>query len=505
MTSTIAAQKLLFEADALAGAYTNSFYRPWVADVNIASLLALQTGEPPTQSIFSSNHVQDISRRYITQRYQSHLDIPRQKHPASADVIYLGLALSNLNGIDYGVPILPQTPGQPPRQFIYTRYQDELKISLRADSRDDEDTLDTWEPLRLAAVSCGAFAFAFRVVDLVRHAAEYADSKPVSNILPTDLFTYTDGGTFQNEPLGMAKDLVDLIDNHQNADSRFYLFVSPGGHGSSANRDFHAAQADFVATGKALIGAIFNQSRFHDWVRAEEINGKVNLFNERAIALQRDLMKNPGQAGYIDFQNLVSAATSLLGVLFPSNPDPNHETRADAWARLKQQFQAEYTALHDLKGQQAADTWIDAVLAFETAAQLGPKDEMLIYGITADHEELASFEFTSFAGFFDRRYRDHDYDVGRTKAQEFLNNPGALGPIHYQPEAIRPIDKSLNNLQLEKMDPQVRERVRDRLRDRAHEIMAELKIGESGISGAAIREAIDLGFIKPQLDKLLKL
>ena len=505
MTATIATQKLLFEADALEGPYANAFYRPWVADVNINSLLALQAGEEATQSIFSSNHVQDISRRYITQRYKSHVDIPRQKHPAAADIIQLGLALSNLNGVDYGVSVMPPVPNAPQQQFVYTRYQDELKISLRSDSRDDDDTLDTWEPLRLACVSCGAFAFAFRVVDLVRHASEYADSNLISKILPTDLFTYTDGGTFQNEPLGMAKDLVDVVDNHQNVDSRFYLFVSPGGRGSAANRDFHEAQSDFLTTGQVLIAAIFNQSRFQDWARAEKVNQKINLLNERAVSLQRDLMKNPGDNGYIDFQNLVSAATTLLGVLFPKDLGPTDETRPNAWSRLQHQFKTEYAALRDLKGQQAADTWIDSVLAFETAAQLGPKDEMRIYGITADNDELASFELTSFAGFFDQRYREHDYDVGRTKAQGFLNNPGLLGPIHYQPEAIHPIDKSLNNLQLEKMDPRVRERVRDRIRNRAHQIMAELKIGDQGLSGGAVRQAIDLGFIKPQLDKLLKL
>ena len=55
------------------------------------------------------------------------------------------------------------------------------------------------------------------------------------------------------------------------------------------------------------------------------------------------------------------------------------------------------------------------------------------------------------------------------------------------------------------MDPQVRERVRDRLRARAHDIMAELKIGGQGWLGGGIREAIDLAFIKSQLDKLLGL
>jgi predicted acylesterase/phospholipase RssA len=39
MTATIAAQKLMFEAAALKGAFTNSFYTPWVADVSLDGLL----------------------------------------------------------------------------------------------------------------------------------------------------------------------------------------------------------------------------------------------------------------------------------------------------------------------------------------------------------------------------------------------------------------------------------------------------------------------------------
>src|SRR5580658_10154965 len=54
MTSTIAAQKLLFEAAALSGAYTNAFYGPWVADVTIEGLLAGDAGDDPAKSIFSS-------------------------------------------------------------------------------------------------------------------------------------------------------------------------------------------------------------------------------------------------------------------------------------------------------------------------------------------------------------------------------------------------------------------------------------------------------------------
>ena len=52
------------------------------------------------KSILSSEHVIDISKRHLTARYLSHVDPPRERHPAGAQ--RLGLALANLNGIDYG-------------------------------------------------------------------------------------------------------------------------------------------------------------------------------------------------------------------------------------------------------------------------------------------------------------------------------------------------------------------------------------------------------------------
>ena len=116
MTATIAAQKLMFDAAALDGAYQNSFYGPWVLDVDMEGLLALQNSEDPTHSILSSNFVENISRKYLTQRYQAQTVPAATRHAAAADRIHLGLALSNLNGVNYTKPTFPQG------SFNYTEY-----------------------------------------------------------------------------------------------------------------------------------------------------------------------------------------------------------------------------------------------------------------------------------------------------------------------------------------------------------------------------------------------
>jgi Patatin-like phospholipase len=227
MSATVLAQKLMFEADSLADPYNNTLYRAWVQDIDIEGLLALQSDEDPSHSILSSNLVETLSAKYLCQRYSTHIPPAPVKHAAAAGAIRLGLALSNLNGIDYSYKVKPNGT------FTYTHFEDQLYAKVDSSS----DTLDFWEPLRNAAVSCGAFPFAFRVKDLVRHRSEF-DSPNVVFPMPFETFTYTDGGVFQNEPLGLAKNLVDEVDQHVNTDSRFYLFIAPHVKGSTAHADF---------------------------------------------------------------------------------------------------------------------------------------------------------------------------------------------------------------------------------------------------------------------------
>src|SRR5215469_219372 len=503
MTATIAAQKLMLEAGALKGAYTNSFYLPWVADVSLDGLLNFHGDDDPLKSILSSEHVIDISKRHLVARYLSHADPPRERHPAGARRIRLGLALSNLNGIDYGLPLRPEG------KFIYTRHQDELTTWID-DGVAADDTLDFWDALRNAAVSCGAFAFAFRVIDVIRHAAEFTRPNLQTHIAPTQTFSYTDGGTFHNEPLGLAKNLVDLIDGHQNVDSRFYLFVAPGAKSSVVSSDFAAAGANFRAKGLRLASAIFSQARFQDWILAETVNASIEVFNAQARAAMQ-LFNQQTAAVTKRSKAFQTSIDAILPDLFNSRPQPRPgepplETLEAARERAKNQWAGEYSSLPAA----TRDAWLDTVLALESAAQLGTREEMTIYGITASNSELASTELTAFAGFFDRRCRDHDYDVGRAKGRQFLTNsiltqPHQIGPILYpDPEPLRAIDPHLDGLTIDRMDRAPREQLRDRLSSRAHDILAQFGVG-TGLFAGVVRETIVDTIIKPQLNNLLKL
>jgi hypothetical protein len=492
MTAAIAAQKLMFDAAALAGVDQNALYMPWVNDVDITPLLAMAGDEPPDFSLLSSNFVEDVSRRYLTARYLVPSPVRAAPHEACAERLRLGLALSNLNGVSYRLPT------RPVGSFVYRRFQDDMRFRIDGP---DSDREELWEAVRGAAVACGAFPFAFRVQELSRQISEFP---PTNLVRPSSgdnaPFAQTDGGVFQNEPLGIAKDLVDELDDHQDQEERFYLFISPGGRGFAKPNDFSAHNANFIRTAGQLVTAIFEQSQFHDWIFAETVNARIDLFDSVALRLHGALLKKTVGADAI--APLTEAVIPQLYTT--SSADAARE-------RLRQQFSAEYTQLAEAYGDgvagrsSTAERWIDAIMLLEGSAGVGDRDHMRIYGITASHDELAGTQLHAFQGFFDRTYRQHDYDVGRQKARELIAalkaNNDPLGPIQYATADQAPItiDETLNGLTMDKVDPDRRRRLRKRIHDRLHDAMKEAGVNALG------REGVDIVFLNHFLDELFQL
>jgi predicted acylesterase/phospholipase RssA len=483
MTAAIGAQKLLFEKGALTDPQSNAFYLPWVKDVDLIPLLNMRDGDDPRCSMLSSAFVENISRRYITRRYDGAAPL-RDPHPASAPSIRLGLAMSNLNGVDYGQL---QADGN---RFNYTRFQDDFRCKLTSDNAAD-DTVATWEQVRAVAVSSGAFPFAFRVQEVCRRKDEFDDGAEFPCAPPN--MAYMDGGVFQNQPLGLAKELVNEIDNHRDDDSRFFLFVSPDAMKSNMSRDFRARQAFLLATGLQLIKSVFHQARYQDWVRAHEINLQVRAFDEQAAKLKEVFV-----AGDITSASLLPVNGPLLTKLFAGDQLTLNKERN----RLRDQFKVEVAELRALPDVGAADAWIDAILILETAAGLRHREHMEILTITASDDELCSELFFAFGGFFEQRFRQHDYDCGRTKARAAIAqwNNSAIGPIRYAPaDPLPALNPKLPKTKMEDVDEDKREELRDRILDRADDMLEAAGLGQP------IRWAAKTFFVKPKLDGFFKL
>jgi len=506
MTVAMIAQRLLYDGPSMSQPYNNPLYNAWVSAVDIGGLLARGTDENVTHSVLSSDFVIGISRTYLMGRYQNQPQPPPAPlpHPAlsSDHKLQIGLALSNLNGVDYYRSTLSGG------QFIYTRHEDQF---VRDVDQTSDDRELAWEAIRAAAVACGAFPVAFRVQDLVRNIVEFTSpwlvSTPWGNQASTT-FTYTDGGVFQNEPLGMAKNLVEQVPGGRlNSAHRGYLFVAPKQKSSSAIKNspgnasyFDAGNANYKTLGARLADSVVGQSEFQDWSVAEGYNDQLVLLDERAGELQTLFFSG----------TLTPAITSpvsdiLLKSFFAENNQMTQVSVANlnaARAQLKQQYVNEYA---QFSGRvDLADAWLDTVLVLELAARLHEKEEMFIYDFVAVPELLASSGLMAFAGFFDVSYRKHDYDYGRSVAQQRLaeykaQSTGVFSNLHWTPKPIDPIDQNLNGIQMEKVDETKRQKVYDQIKQAANELLEELEVN------VFIRKALMLFYLQGQIKKMLAL
>jgi hypothetical protein len=349
------------------------------------------------------------------------------------------------------------------------------------------------------------------VQDLERNIDEYRDPFLVKDIWggqPSVTFTYTDGGVFQNEPLGMAKNLVEQVPRGRlNATNRGYLFIAPKQKSSSAVKDssdptvgFDAACADYKVLASRLADSVVGQSEFQDWSVAEGYNDQLTLLDKRADELQNLFL-----SGALTPAITLPVSEVLLKTFFAIDQQMTAAAVANlnaARTQLKQQYATEYARFDEQAG--VADAWLDTVLVLELSAGLHQKEEMLIYDFVADPEKLASNGLMAFAGFFDVSYRKHDYDYGRSVAQELLAEykaqPGSIfSNLHWRLKTIDPIDENLNNVQISQVDKTKRQEVYHQISDAANQLLEELKVD------LLIREPMMLLFVQKEIRKLLAL
>jgi hypothetical protein len=181
-----------------------------------------------------------------------------------------------------------------------------------------------------AAVGSGAFPAAFRPKQIQRQVEEYGDRLPADDAgwvegktyvkwrgKAPDKFAYSDGGVLQNQPLGIAKDLVDATvedrlarlgpSAFRDAHDRLYVFVAPHSVKSSAE-SLYAPKITIGDELRQLVNVYVRQAMFHDWIVAEDVNQKIRSLDERAAQLAKVMA-----ARSLDVDSLLKASSELNG------------------------------------------------------------------------------------------------------------------------------------------------------------------------------------------------
>jgi hypothetical protein len=327
MTAAILSQQLYYGGDRLRDPYDNPLFNAWVMKVNIDSLLKVPR-KHHKYSLLSSAVVDDIGEEYIPDDPGDVLN----GHPAASDSLRIGLAMANLNGFSQEIVGEKES-------FAYSRYKDQFVCLLRrvlpqegpsaSSGEEVEPTIQlseleprrkgrqvvwrpmlntcSWPILRLMALSSGAFPLAFRARRIVRTGGSAAslmrtrDSSrkaTAGDQLYGGNYLYTDGGVFENEPVGMAASLAREIDDKDGPSQRHYLFVAPGKRTIDADPFFNR-EDNLLAMAIGLASAVFGQSRFQQWV-TEGLEGKLLTVTASDALLIGDVFS--AFAGFLEFE-----------------------------------------------------------------------------------------------------------------------------------------------------------------------------------------------------------
>src|ERR1039457_5889875 len=427
MTAAMVAQCLIYDGASLEGEFTNKLYEAWVERISLMGLVKLRWSEKKWHSLFSSDLINSIGQDMLVSSMKRQGSGP---HAAIEHIngvpqtLRIGLALTNLNGIDYMIPIFGSDEGG----FNYTRSVDQKLFEVAADGKANTEQ---WKEMCDAAVGSGAFPAAFRPKAIQCSVDEYGDRLPANQHFwvqgktyvdwpgpsPAE-FAFSDGGVLQNQPLGIAKNLVDatVADRearlgpaaHCDSSDRLYVFVTPQSVKSSA-QDLRAQKITIWDELKQLVNVYMRQAMFHDWIIAEGVNQKVKVLDTRASELADAIAQ-----GLLDIASLAKASSDLNAILMPNQEQAR-------LTRLREQYSVEYNRVIAAVDSEAADAFVSALATLDAAAHLENRDKMKIVAVVADaQKELAGSGLAAFVGFFKKSFRQHDYWVGRVKTRAYL-------------------------------------------------------------------------------------
>lgn len=418
--------------------------RVWV-DVIDADLL-LDPGRPDRSGLLDASALDELSRVLVTADPASD-DRPS---PACGDPLRVGLALSNLDGVpyDFRYGFL-----NPPDRFYGSRiHRDWIEFEL-APGQPASD--DVWEALRRASLASAAFPFAFPPRALERRVSDYPGADFPDGVSRDVRMWYTDGGLFDNEPVGLAKRLVERFPDHRGADWRYVLidpYMESAGEGGGAPG---AAPDSAIRLTGQLARALLGQAATLDWLTANKVNARLEMLEELVSRLPDlgdslldpaavDLGRSIGELAERVAEMKVTVARGPVG----SGGDPVIEYLDRNVDRIAADPRFA-PVLARFETRAARTRMAKLIFILESTAGLRDKEVMALYLIAPPAEDELHGDFLgNFGGFFSREWRLNDFRAGRRDARRLIE--GQLGDLlDYRPDVpdayrVESLDASLD-------------------------------------------------------------
>lgn len=394
-------------------------HRAWVREVSIDALLAVDGSGFDPRALLSARKIDELAQTMI----RAPADY-RDWQPFCASPLRVGITLSNLGGVRYRLDYANKSD-----TYFTTRiHADHLRFRI-----EDPAEPGLWKQLRDGAVASAAFPGAFQPRQLLRRAADYHPAIFADELGREIPMWYVDGGVFDNEPIGLAKDLVEENPDHHSLDYR-YILIDPYLDEARAgvNDELFASPATLPGVLGALAAAVVGQSNAKDWIRANKVNWRLAEQREFITARLRPLVEAAFAGGTSSAAAELAAGIRAQARGIARFKRGVNRARPPARAEVEAYLESNLAriaddpryaeALHGLHDA-ARDAMLALVFIVESAAGLRDKEPMPLYLVAPRGDEphpLAGDFLYNFGGFFREEWRVHDFLCGRRDARRVL-------------------------------------------------------------------------------------
>lgn len=364
----------------------NTLYDVWVKKADITHLMQGAS----LHSILSNSFQFDLTREYL---YGPAHDTFSKGLPATCapEKLTLGFSLSNQVGIDYGF----QYAASYQQDDAYKNFPTTFYADFRAFpvSKENRYLSSLWEEIARTVVASSSFPLFFPPVTLKRTKKDYPNALEESiNFLPSEM-SYVDGGLFNNEPIKQAITLSKNQDNGKLHPNRLFLFIDPNLNTSDQNLNFTEPQP-FMAQLSRLFQMIFGQAVAKEWLQISATNDQLK-WRDQTVNLLADMVDSLPE----------EALKKHIQTIRELDCTPNTFQIEDAKNRLnasdnacKKELLAHLSAL------------------INKTARLESKLPINIHLIGSHAEKTAGDALFGFAGFFEEKWREFDFQLGQNDA-----------------------------------------------------------------------------------------
>ncbi len=420
---------------------SNYLREMWVENASLLALTPDPSGVSPEDGYQSGNNLLAAS---ALDKLAQDFDVPpptaseSQRHGAHRPFpsgVRLVFTLSNINGIPNAVDTLNRTP------LTFREYADLVTFDINIDNagkvymispstravafNQGNDSASAWQAMVQAAIASGSFPLAFSPRGLYRLLAGGSTFTPEY---------YTDGGLFDNDPVGKLINLAHETDwapenaTYRDSQRRFVIVHTEAPDLSdqqiSYSTFYKTLSINPVGLLEKVVPAFANESMQSGLRGITEVNRR---FDQRKIVLNTFAKIAAVSPGGLPGTQQLEPAISALASLHKFSPDQINKLRGFIIEDLKDTDPPLYdyvTRLPDPGRGAFQDFALFFDLSFDVADKVSIKPIVIA---PAQGASLAGDPLFGFAGFFSQRLREFDFAHGQHDAfqawKEVSNGP----------------------------------------------------------------------------------